>query len=637
MRRTTLRYWSLNRLALASALLVLASVFGAPQPAAAATFNVTKTADTADGTCDADCSLREAIIAANALAGADTIVVPAGTYLLTLVGAAEDASATGDLDITGDVTITGAGAGSTIVDGNATDRVFDLRPASFNVTLSGLTIRNGNVTGFGGGVHKEGFGVIQVINAAVTGNTASNFGGGINNNDGAAFNVDLTTVSGNTASGFGGGINNNSNGAFTLRDSTVSGNSSSGFGGGGLNNNSTGNLRIIRSTISNNTGQNGGGINNNSTGPLTITDTVISGNIANGGIGGGGILNNSTGLLTLYTSTLSTNSSTGFGGGGINSNSSGALDVQLVTISGNSTTGSAGGGGIYKNSSAAIAIVSATITGNSSTNGGRSIHLNTAGSLSVFNTIIANPASGANCGGIAVTSNGFNLASDASCNLVAVGDLQNANPLLAPLANNGGLTPTHGLQAGSPAIDAGSPASPAVDQRGVARPIGAGFDIGAFEGTVGVALPTLSINSVAAAEGNAGTSTLTFTVTLSASSTQTVTVNFATASGTALAGSDFNAASGVVTFTPGATSQPIPISLIGDTTVEVNETFVVNLTAPANATIASAQGTGTIINDDSAVPPSTAAIPTLSEWGMLLLGILVAGVAGLALRRRDTP
>ncbi len=81
------------------------------QPVEAATLTVTKGADTNDGVCDADCSLREAIGAANAAFGADTVELPAGTYTLNLAGAGEDA--TGDLDITGDLTINGAGAAAT--------------------------------------------------------------------------------------------------------------------------------------------------------------------------------------------------------------------------------------------------------------------------------------------------------------------------------------------------------------------------------------------------------------------------------------------------------------------------------------------------------------------------------------------
>jgi CSLREA domain-containing protein len=73
------------------------------------TFVVTKTTDTADGTCDADCSLREAIIAANGQSGTDTIILSAGTYDLSILGAGENAAATGDLDVTESITIDGVG------------------------------------------------------------------------------------------------------------------------------------------------------------------------------------------------------------------------------------------------------------------------------------------------------------------------------------------------------------------------------------------------------------------------------------------------------------------------------------------------------------------------------------------------
>src|SRR5439155_2998816 len=107
-------------------LLALELLFGlgVVLPAAAATFTVTKTADTNDGNCDTDCSLREAIIAANASPGMDTIIIPPGTYLLSIPGMEEDAAATGDLDITDGLILTGAGAASTIIDGGGVDRVF---------------------------------------------------------------------------------------------------------------------------------------------------------------------------------------------------------------------------------------------------------------------------------------------------------------------------------------------------------------------------------------------------------------------------------------------------------------------------------------------------------------------------------
>jgi hypothetical protein len=134
----------------------------------------------------------------------------------------------------------------------------------------------------------------------------------------------------------------------------------------------------------------------------------------------------------------------------------------------------------------------------------------------------------------------------------------------------------------------------------------------------GVPLPTLSINNVTANEGNSGPTPFGFTVTLSAASASTVTVNFATADGTAtVAGGDYVATSGTLTFAPGETSKSVAVTVNGDTTVEPNKTFVVNLTNPANATIAVTQGTGTIIDDDG----GPAGIPTLSGWGMILLGI----------------
>ena len=119
-----------------------------------------------------------------------------------------------------------------------------------------------------------------------------------------------------------------------------------------------------------------------------------------------------------------------------------------------------------------------------------------------------------------------------------------------------------------------------------------------------VVLPTLSINDVTVTEGNSGTTTATFTVTLSAASASTVTASFATANGTATAGTDYVAQTGTLSFTAGQTTRPISITVNGDTTVEPNETFLVNLSSPSGATLADAQGQGTITNDDSTPPPS---------------------------------
>jgi subtilisin-like proprotein convertase family protein len=126
-------------------------------------------------------------------------------------------------------------------------------------------------------------------------------------------------------------------------------------------------------------------------------------------------------------------------------------------------------------------------------------------------------------------------------------------------------------------------------------------------------LPTLSIANVTQAEGNSGTTAFTFNVTLSASSATPVTVQFATADGTAkISDGDYTANSGTLTFGAGVTSQQITVQVNGDTTIESNETFAVNLSAPSGATIATGQATGTITNDDSA-PLPTISIGNVSQ------------------------
>jgi hypothetical protein len=126
---------------------------------------------------------------------------------------------------------------------------------------------------------------------------------------------------------------------------------------------------------------------------------------------------------------------------------------------------------------------------------------------------------------------------------------------------------------------------------------GSGFAAGTI--TNDDAIPTLSINNVTALEGLAGTTDFVFTVTLSAASGQTVTVDFATANGSAIAPGDYASNGGTLTFNPGTTTQTITIQVVGDPTLEANETFTANLSNAMNATVSGAGvGTGTITNDD---------------------------------------
>src|SRR5262249_21395336 len=158
------------------------------------------------------------------------------------------------------------------------------------------------------------------------------------------------------------------------------------------------------------------------------------------------------------------------------------------------------------------------------------------------------------------------------------------DPRLGPLQYNGGLTQTMALLAGSPALDAGDPAVTAgADQRGGGYALlwGGRADVGAFEAQPAPhASPSLALSDASVTEGQSGTVTLTFTVTLSAPSPDVITVDYATADGTATAGSDYLAASGTLTFRPGETSKAIAVTVLSDTVVAANETFAVNLSNP---------------------------------------------------------
>jgi hypothetical protein len=128
-------------------------------------FNVTTPLDVVDAG-DGLLSLREAVQAANTSPGADNIQLPAGVYGLTLAGAGEDAAATGDLDITDHLSITGAGAGSTVIDGNRLDRVFQVLGAKV-VGFSSVTIQGGSGYVFGGGINDSSGGGIFNYNSTI--------------------------------------------------------------------------------------------------------------------------------------------------------------------------------------------------------------------------------------------------------------------------------------------------------------------------------------------------------------------------------------------------------------------------------------------------------------------------------------
>jgi len=258
--------------------------------------------------------------------------------------------------------------------------------------------------------------------------------------------------------------------------------------GGGIYNN--GILTVNNAAVSENGAQNyccgsGGGIYNN--GKMTVNNSTLSGNGANAG--GGGIFNNG-GTLRINNSTLSGNA--GFSGGGIQNNG-GTLTINNSTLSKNVALTRfhlPGLGGGILSGGGTLRISNTTLSGNGAPRDGGGISASNT-TTTVQNTIVANSTSGGNCYGT-MTSNGYNLSSDGTCNFNNSGDLNNTDPSLGQLGNYGGPTPTIPLLSGSPAIDAGNPSGCTdgkghllkTDQRGKPRhdkEDTSGCDMGAYE------------------------------------------------------------------------------------------------------------------------------------------------------------
>lgn len=211
-------------------LLALALGFVASAAVHAAVFTPTKTADSADGACDADCSLREAVIAANAHAGEDVILLDAGTYTLTLVGS-EDFGGSGDLDVSGDLVVIGDGADRSIVDGGAVDRILHVHGGA-TVELRDVALRNGRSAGAGGAVLNED--TLTIERCFLSGNhsTAPGGDGGAIASIGAGsqLTVDHSALVSNQAQARGGAIF--LTGPATLRNVTIADNLAETQGGG---------------------------------------------------------------------------------------------------------------------------------------------------------------------------------------------------------------------------------------------------------------------------------------------------------------------------------------------------------------------------------------------------------------------
>ena len=291
-------------------LLVIVSLAGGSlvtqMASAASVITVTDTADlVAD---DGQCSLREAVIAANtdiavggcsAGSGADTIVFSASlpapaVFSLTLTGANEDNAATGDLDLRGILTIQGKNSEQVIIDGNGSDRVFEIRPGA-TIVISSVTIRNGNPGSGanGGGIIVTGGAPrakLTLVNSAVINNSAVSGGGIQNLGNGATAIIENTRIASNTAGVTGGGISNT--GVLTLLNSTLDQNQART--GGGIDHSGF-TMNLTNVTISNNSANdNGGGVYNRA--DAIFLNVTLAGNRANGLETGGNIFNDTASL-----------------------------------------------------------------------------------------------------------------------------------------------------------------------------------------------------------------------------------------------------------------------------------------------------------------------------------------------------
>jgi CSLREA domain-containing protein len=474
---------------------------GAALSLAASLKVVNSVADPGNGVCNASqCTLREAI---EDPGSTQITFAPGLTGPITL---ASPAAGGGSLVIEKGLTITGPSSRIVIRRAPAGPEFRILRTDSdVPVRLINLVLRNGKTDKVGGGI--VNFGALVLTNCSVEGNASGQHGGGIDNH--GPLTITRTTVTNNSARFGGSGIDNHDM-PLTITSSSIVENT----GGGILNRG--GRLDITNSGVSNNSGRgidqnlgratlnhvriagNSGGGMSQFRGTTTLNNSTVAFNSADQG---GGILNSFDGHYAIVNSTIVGNSASDRGGG-IRSTSgdpfgrvSAFVTVINSTISGNTARI---GGGIENSEDRAgahVDVINSTIAGNSASEAGGGVHntipdpdSDAGSSISLRNSLVAR-----NTAPTAPDAHGagarFSLIGDGSGSGITntngnqVGTHSSPiDPKIGPLADNGGPTRTRALLAGSPAIDAASDTDcPATDQRGVARPRGAGCDMGSYE------------------------------------------------------------------------------------------------------------------------------------------------------------
>jgi hypothetical protein len=435
---------------------------------------VNRSGDAAPNGCTANhCTLREAVLAANnSSEGRDTVILPKrrGRYELEIPNpdpAGEDGALAGDIDVTNDpLTIKHRGRGLATVDGNGLDRIFH---AFTPLTLKRIRLTGGDSTGNSG---QDGGGAVLVdalltaVDSKLTRNRGDH-GGAIHVQDDGRLRVVRSLVSRNRDTDAGAGIFLTGATGLISRSQIVRNRMVNDSEGGGISS-SQSRLVISKSTIAKNVSQReAGGIAALAT-QLRIKGSTISGNSAisttpSPGPGGGIYLFD--GNARIINSTVAGNTASA-DGGGISVNGAGELTLNAVTVARNlansdETPISEGGGGLSHD---------------------------TAGTVTVSNTILAlntlGPGPRNDCTGNPVSSGGGNLLStlgpsDICLGFAGPGDVVRGNPRIGKLADNGGPTATVALKRGSPAIGRARASAPGKDQRGQRRDRDP--DSGAFE------------------------------------------------------------------------------------------------------------------------------------------------------------
>ena len=348
------------------------------------------------------------------------------------------------------------------------------------LTLNGMTIEGGNNTstnnGNGGGISPNCYGGnIVISNSIIRNNTASQSGGGLSAYGG---NITITnsTVSGNFSVTRGGGVNKDYGGDITITSSTISGNSSGGRGGG-VHHDYGGSVSIANSAITGNSSKDiGGGVHSDGT-LFAVSNSTFSGNTASS-TGGGAFLTAYAAGTTSY--------------------------VENSTFSGNSTSAKSPASGLYIENygTATVDVRNSTITSN--TGGTEGARLACYGGNITLNSTIMWGNSTADlrttsCAAGEVSGSNNLVGVFGTGDFTAITGTLSSDPLLGPLANNGGATQTHALLAGSPAINTGSnPGGLSTDQRGggFPRSAGLGTDIGAFEVSAVLAPQVVPVGSI---------------------------------------------------------------------------------------------------------------------------------------------